>query len=153
MASLSCHIFIFVLLVETIQMDPPTDATGSSPAAPTSINLFRRDGVPRLRFSEAERRRLLGGHEDDLDAFCELFVPRRFPYILQRQKEGERQRWRTVRHAITKDLIVRHLLANRLPGVEPIWIGALAWERTRFVAIDVDFRGDAEDFIQRCKKS
>jgi hypothetical protein len=120
--------------------------------APAGIKLFRRDGTPRKHFSASERLALLGWGAEEVAAFMKLFAPRRFPYILQRQRDGKPPAWRTVNHALTDDLIVRHLLADKLPGVNPIWVGTRAWDKTMFVAVDVDFRGDAPDFIRRCTK-
>jgi hypothetical protein len=128
----------------------PSEAQNPSCSPTPSVNLFRHDGTPRTRFTASERLIVLGGHEHELEVFCELLAPRRCPYISQRWRDGERQPWRTVDHSLTNDLIVRHLLANRLPGADTIWVGARAWEKTNFVAIDVDFRNDAQDFARRC---
>jgi hypothetical protein len=118
----------------------------------TGVNVCRRDGKPRRRFSKSERLILLGGHEAELEVFAKLFAPRRCPHIIQRRRNGVSQRWRTVNHPLTDDPIVRHLLANQLQGVDPIWVGTRAFDRTKFVTIDVDFHGDAQDFVRRCNK-
>ena len=70
---------------------------------PMGVNILRRDGTPRCRFSESERLIVLGDYVDELDVFCKLFVRRKCPYIIQRQQDGKRQPWRTVEHAITNE--------------------------------------------------
>ena len=45
------------------------------------------------------------------------------------------------------DLVVKHLLANRLPGTVT-WVGTRAWDKTKFMALDVDFRGEAHLALQ-----
>jgi hypothetical protein len=122
------------------------------PTAATSVRVYRRDGRPRRRFSKPERLAALGGHEHELEVFQQLFAPKKYPYIIQRQQAGTRQTWRTVNHAITLDLIARHLLADKLPGADIIWVGTRAWEKTKYVTIDVDYRGDSQSFSQRCEK-
>ncbi len=115
------------------------------------IRLYRRDGKPRRNFSESERLTLLGNHEWELDEFLRLFAPRQYPYIRQREVPGEGRQWQTVHHRLTRDNVAKHLLADFLPGVSPTWVGTQAWENTAFVAIDVDYRGDEEDFRERCQ--
>jgi hypothetical protein len=143
---------VLPLLLGLTFMNIPIEARIASSPTPPSVNLYRHDGKPRTRFSAAERMAHLGGHEQELEVYFRLFARRRCPYILQRQRNGQRQPWRTVNHALPDDLIVRHLSADRLPGVEPIWVGARGWDYTKFVAIDVDCHGDQEDFVRRCEK-
>ena len=122
----------------------------ASTAEPREINgvpLYTRSGKMRERFGEQDRLRMLGGFETELETFMRVFAPRRSPYIYRR-KGGS---WYTVHHALGRDEVVKHLLANRLPGTTPVWVGARAWKRTLHAAIDVDFRGDREDFERRCK--
>ena len=129
----------------------PQETENMPPSALPGINLLRRDGKKRQRFSEDERIAALGGHKHELEVFCGLFARRRFPYVMQRHRGNEPPVWRTVDHKLTDDLVYRHLLANHLP-VDPIWVGTRAWDETLFMAIDVDFHGDAQDFVGRCKK-
>jgi hypothetical protein len=133
-------------------MSIPIEAQNASPPSVSSVKLYRRDGKPRSRFSAAERMAHLGAKKPELEAFCQLFTPRRSPYIVQRLRDGERQPWRTVNHALPNDLIVRHLLAGRLPGAGLIWVGTRPWKETKYGTVDVDFRGDQQDFIRRCEK-
>ena len=113
------------------------------------VSLYTRAGERRQRFSEADRLKMLGGFESELEVFIKLFAPRKTPYISRHNGAG----WQTVHHALQQDDVVRHLLANRIPGVEPIWIGTGAWKRTMHAAIDVDLRGDEGDFKRRCKQA
>ena len=128
-----------------------TGPTGT--ARPTTINgvaLYRRDGRPRRHFGEEERLAILGGHEEELDVFLTLFARRQVPFIVQKETAGERTGWDTVRHRLRRDDVVKHLLADRLTGTDPVWYGTRAWEKTPFVAIDVDLRDDHDDFWHRC---
>ena len=111
------------------------------------VPLYTSKGKIRERFSEHDRLRMLGGFEADLETFMRLFVPRVSPYI-HRRTGGS---WCTVHHALRRDEVVKHLLADRIPGVKPVWVGARAFRTTLHAAIDVDFREDKEDFERRCK--
>ncbi|MCI0460822.1 MAG: hypothetical protein L0Z62_28065 [Gemmataceae bacterium] len=53
---------------------------------------------------------------------------------------------------LTLDRIARHLLGDRLPGLSPQWVAPRGWDWTLFVAIDVDRRGDSQDFLRRCRQ-
>ncbi len=99
----------------------------------------------------ADRRQLLG-HEQEFDHFKELFVPRHTPYISQLAIDGARQGWSTVNHRLRDDDLVRHLLGDRVPSGNTKWVGVFGWEKTKYVAIDVDLRGDHPDFELRCWK-
>ena len=129
-----------------------TDTLEVPAAVPIHINgvsLYTRAGKPRQSFGERDRFRLLGPFKPELEAFVKLFARRRKPYIHRRLGSG----WRTVHHFLAQDEVVKHLLADRLPGVAPIWIGTRAWETTMHAAIDIDFRGDQEDFKRRCEQA
>jgi hypothetical protein len=123
----------------------------SCPAAIAAIAVYRRDGKPRRRFSESERIALLG-HKSELDEFMRLLARRRCPYIRQRTDTNGRREWKTVPHRLRRDDVVKHLLANQIPGVAATWVGTRAWERTSYVAVDVDNRGDRQDFEARCHR-
>ncbi len=101
----------------------------------------------KTRRAEARWQRL-GADPEDFQAFVNLFARRRSPYIRQAWGSG----WTTVNHKLSDDLIVQHLLGDKLAGKRPIWIGTRSFEATKFVAIDVDCRGDSADFVQRCNQ-
>ncbi len=112
------------------------------------VSLFTRNGKIRQRFSKENRLKMLGASDAELATFTKLFAPRRAPYISRRSGA----QWQTVHHALTQDEVVKHLLADTPPAVNPLWVGTRAWKRTMHAAIDVDFRGDEADFRQRCRK-
>lgn len=112
------------------------------------VSLFTKAGKPRVNYGPDERRQMLDAPEQEFRAFVALFAPRRSPFIIR--KDGGC--WTTVHHPLTDDRIVQHLLASRIPGKTPIWVGTCAWDTTKFVAIDVDYRGDPTDFVGRCNK-
>lgn len=131
------------------------------PAFINGVSLHRRDGQPRHNFSPRERLAILGGDENDLDAFGRVFARRRSPYIVRRSKSGTASEWVTSQGSLTNDLIVRHLLTDRLPRPAILWVGTRAWETTRYVVIDVDFKqtleegddsGRRKDFDDRCRR-
>jgi len=132
----------------------PITATRCSTAIPLVINgvkLTRKNGQFRQRFSDQERRAVIDATDEELDAFARLFTPRICPYLIQcADHKGKRGDWKTVHHCLTEDLALRHLLANQLPGPKPLWVGAVAWDTTRFIAVDVDIK-DA-GFADRCDK-
>ena len=106
----------------------------------------------QLRESAAEQRRRLLGNENELQEFIKLFVPRRKTYISQLETDGERRDWKTVHHWLSDDDVVRHLLGNRTPSKNIKWVGVFSWEKTGRVIVDVDYRGDRDDFNWRCCK-
>ena len=80
------------------------------------VALYTTAGKVRERFGEADRLRLLGDFEAELKVFFGLFAPRWSPYIYRRSGTG----WYTVGHALRQDDVVKHLLADRIPGANPI---------------------------------
>ncbi len=100
----------------------------------------------------ADHRRQLLGHGQEFEWFKELFVPKCKPHISQLEIDGARQKWSTVHHFLRDDDLVRHLLGDRVPSGNTKWVGVFGWEKTKYVAIDVDLRGDRPDFESRCWK-
>ena len=128
-------------------------ATLSPAESPTTqeingVRLFTRKGIRRTNYSPKERWQMLGASQKEFSTYVTLFAPRRASYIRQQEAFG----WTTVNHTLTDDLVVQHLLAGRIPGKRPIWIGTCAWDTTLFAAVDVDCREDAFDFVVRCNK-
>ena len=114
------------------------------------VTMTRRDGEPRRRFSDDELLAVLDSTAEEIKKFVQLFAPRQKPYLIQRADgHGQRGPWATVSHPLPDNLIIRHLLANQLSGAAPLWIGTFAWDKSRFVAIDVDLKADG--FGDRCQ--
>jgi hypothetical protein len=137
----------------TITTLPPVHANPALEQTPRVINgvlLLTRGGTPKTRYSPAEQARILGGTPADLAAFADLFAPRRTDYSVTRPRSGDPRDWTAGRGRLSDGRIVRHLLGARLPGRPPQWVALRAWDWTRFVAIDVDLRGDRADFDRRC---
>lgn len=127
----------------------------SSPqSAVTEINgvsLFTRAGKPRSRFSDEERLRILGATSEDLDATIELFCPRRPLYAMTRSGSADPRDWTTPRGRLSPREVLRHLQGDAIPVQAPRWVAPKSWEVTKWVGIDVDFRGDRGDFRNRCR--
>jgi hypothetical protein len=134
---------------------PTNTAALVGPVAPSVINgvdLLTRAGVPKSRYTFAEKLRLLGCSEEQLQAFADLFAPRKFDYAVTRARSGNPRDWSGGRGPLTLDRVARHLLGARLPGVNPQWVAPRGWDWTLFVAVDVDNRGGTEEFLFRCRK-
>lgn len=114
------------------------------------VPLYTRKGLPRRRFLFEEYLAILACEEDDLQDYGQLFMPRRSPHIVRRVRWGQDSGWKTVHHSPTLNQLAMHLVGARIPGRGPVWIGAVGWRLTRWVAIDVDCRGDQADFEERC---
>lgn len=128
----------------------PTDPIGT-PQEINAVPLFTRSGSPRHRFTFEDKLRILGCSEEQLQAFADLFVPRRTHFAIRRATADDLGHWIEGRGFLYLEDIARHLIGARLPGVRPLWIAPRAWDWTRFVAVDVDNRGDLQDFQERCK--
>jgi len=128
-----------------------TTATRSGTAVLNGVPLYTRKGTPRSRFSEHDWLNLLGANEDDVAEFIDLFAPRWGKHIIRRTKDGVLQDWCTVHHVLYDQLVMQHLAGDRLPGREPLWVGSFCWDQSRWAAIDVDCRGDQNDFARRCE--
>ncbi len=127
----------------------------ADPAAPASVNgvsLLTRAGVPKSRYTFEEKLQMLGCTEEQLQSFADLFAPRKFHYAITRARSGNPRDWSGGHGALTLDQVARHLLGDRLPGLNPQWVAPRSWDWTLFVAIDVDQRGDPEEFVSRCRK-
>ncbi|MCI0464328.1 MAG: hypothetical protein L0Z62_45925 [Gemmataceae bacterium] len=136
-------------------MPKTASADLSSTHTPRSINgvpLFTGKGVAKSRYTLAEKLRLLGCTQDELSAFADLFAPRKSDFAVTRAKSGDPRDWTGGRGTLTLDRVARHLLGDRLPGLNSQWVAPRGWDWTRFVAIDVDRRGDIRDFVRRCRR-
>jgi len=126
-----------------------------SAATPTVINgvaLLTRSGKAKARFSEAERLQLLGATKRDLRDFIALFCPDRPFYAATRRKSCDPRAWTTPPSRLRPAEVLRHLTADLTPGLNPMWIAPRCWEVTRWIGLDVDYRGDREDFVRRCRQ-
>lgn len=115
------------------------------------ISVLTRSGKLKSRYSKLERLRIIGGTPEDLKDFIELFCPDRPLYAKTRGKSDDPRDWSTPRGRLTEDEVIKHLTGNLIPGIIPRWIAPRSWEVTKWVGIDVDFRGDRADFVKRCK--
>jgi hypothetical protein len=109
----------------------PTTASAdlSSTHTPRSINgvpLFTGKGVAKSRYTLAEKLRLLGSTQDELSAFADLFAPRKSDFAVTRAKSGDPRDWTGGRGMLTLDRVARHLLGDRLPGLNPQWVAPAA---------------------------
>lgn len=134
-------------------MPTTTEAAPVLHEGATSINgvsLYTRKGEPKRRYSESERRQCLGCSEEQLRAYFDLFAPRRMDFAVTRAGSGDPRDWTGGRGMLTLDRVARHLVGARLPGVYPQWVAPRGWDWTLFAAIDVDCRGDPQEFLGRC---
>lgn len=125
----------------------------SESTAPQSIHgvsLLTRAGKAKSRYSDSERLQILGATQADLNATIRLFCPGRPLYAATRGKNEDHRDWTTPRGRIPDSQVLRHLTGNLTPGISPKWVAPHSWEATWWIGIDVDFRGDREDFQRRC---
>lgn len=118
----------------------------------TEINgvaLYTRDGKPKSRYAAKERLKIMGATEDDLAAFIDLFAPRRPLYAVTTTDDP--RSWTTARGRLSESDVLRHLVGDLIPSQCPRWIAPKSWETTQWIGIDVDCRGDREDFKKRCQ--
>lgn len=127
-------------------------ADGPVPAQINGVSLLTRAGVPKSRYTFDEKLRLLGCTEEQIRAFADLFAPRKFDYAVTRVRSANPRDWSSGRGPLTLDRVARHLLGARLPGLNPQWVAPRGWDWTLFVAVDVDRRGDPDEFLRRCRK-
>ncbi len=86
--------------------------------------------------------------------FLALFAFRKHGGIVTRNGQGPRA-WTALPVPLANDHVIRHLLADRLPGLNPIWYGARSFRTTKFVCIDVDAdraNPDSPSFSTRCEE-
>lgn len=128
-------------------------ATASLPAVRNGVTLVTCSGTPKTRYSIEERLKLLGATQADLDATIALFCPGRPLYATTRRGSSDPRAWTTPRGRLTEAEVLKHLTGNLTPGVNPRWVAPRSWEVTRWIGLDVDYRGDQEDYMQRCAKA
>lgn len=130
-------------------------ADSAKPGPVTAINgvsLLTQDGRLKSRYSKSERLRVMGATDDDLRATIDLFAPRGPLYAITRSGSDDPRDWTTARGRLRDGDVLRHLVGNLIPGQCPRWVAPKAWEATLWVGIDVDYRGDHEDYKSRCQQ-
>ena len=133
----------------------PVFSTSPDDATVTEINgvpIFTRTGNQKSRYSDKERLQILGATQEDLDATVELFCPRSPTFAMTRLGTTDPRDWTTPRGRVSEREVLRHLQGDQIPGHLPRWVAPKSWEVTRWVGIDVDYRGDWADFQTRCRK-
>lgn len=123
----------------------------SSPPAINGISLVTRAGKPKSRYSAEERLRILGGTKADLNATIKLFCPDGPLYAATRRDSENPRAWMTPRGRLPDSEVLRHLTGNLTPEIKPRWVAPHSWEATWWIGIDVDYRGDRDDFQCRCE--
>lgn len=116
------------------------------------VSLFTKAGRPKSRYSDEERLRILGATSEDLEVMMELFCPGRPVYAMTRAGSSDPRSWTTPKGRITEREVLLHLLGNLIPERPPRWVAPRSWEVTKWVGIDIDYRGDREDFHRRCRR-
>lgn len=126
--------------------------TVESPKSINGVSLLTQTGKPKSRYSDTDRLRILGATQGDLNATIRLFCPGRPLYAATHRQSDDPRSWTTPRGRLSDSDVLRHLTGNLTPGLNPRWVAPHSWEATRWVGIDVDFRGDRKDFHHRCRK-
>jgi hypothetical protein len=99
-----------------------------------------KQGQVKTRLSRHDKLKMLSPRAPSkrtlawLKSFQQLFYFSRFAPILRRAGGN----WATLSRPLTLDEIARHLLGDRVPTLNPIWVGSRGGKSIRFVAIDVD---------------
>ena len=102
---------------------------------------------------------MAGLSDDDLGYLVNFFIPRRDMVSSQSRSMRERpkdRRWYTHESPYSfqrlKALLVRHLLGDLVPGVQPLWVASRAREWTKQIVIEVDNHNNIdEQFEANCR--
>jgi hypothetical protein len=119
-------------------------------ASVNGVSLVTKSGTWKSRYSPAERLRILGATNADLRSFIEVFCPGEPLYAATKPKSNDPREWTTPRGRLPATEVLRHLTADMTPGIAPRWIAPHSWGATWWIGIDVDLRGDRDDFQRRC---
>ncbi len=114
------------------------------------VLLVTRDGKQKSRYSAEERLQILGATQADLNATIKLFCPDGPLYAATRRDSEDPRAWMTPRGRLPDSEVLRHLTGNLTPGIKPRWVAPHSWEATGWIGIDVDYRGNRDDFQRRC---
>jgi hypothetical protein len=115
----------------------------SSTLVPTALVRMTRAGLPKQRFSLNDKLTLLDSGSDReatlsrINDYRRLFAFRVTNGIVTKRGQGPRA-WTAFRGVLGDNEIIRHLLADRLPGRPPIWYGARSFPTSMFLCLDVD---------------
>ena len=123
----------------------------NEPSAINGVSLLTRAGKHKSRYSDEERLLILGAKKSDLDATIRLFCPDRPLYAATRRDSDDPRAWTTPRGRLSDSDVLRHLTGTLTPTINPRWIAPHSWEAPRWIGIDVDYRGDRDDFKRRCE--
>lgn len=124
-------------------------STSSTQVEINGVSLFTKSGKAKSRFTNEERLKLIGATKYDLTCFILLFCPDRPLYAQTRRGSPDPRAWYTPRGRLEDGSVLKHLVGNMIPNVNPVWIAPRSWEVTRWIGIDVDLRGDKKDFKRR----
>jgi len=114
--------------------------------------ILTRSGLPKRRYSFEDKLNLLGlGASREatlsrLEEYQRLFAFRFKNAIVTLSGKGPRA-WVALKGHLGHCELVRHLLANRLPGRPPIWYGSRSLKTSLYLCLDVD-----ADKEEACKK-
>src|SRR5688500_5658581 len=97
------------------------------------VRLYTKKGIPRSRYANRDRLQILGTTWEESDAFTDVFCPGEPVYAATRGKSENPRDWATPRvYSRTKkeyvaarlrdEDLLRHLLADMLPGRFPVWV-------------------------------
>lgn len=119
---------------------------------PSEINgvpLYTKSGTQRQRYSVAERLKIAGATEHHLETYIKWFCPYAPPFAITKSGSDDPRAWVTANGKLCSKHVVRHLLGDAIPGIEPKWVAPWGAMYTRWIGLDIDFRGDQEDFQRR----
>ena len=116
----------------------------------------RRDGKPKSRLSWDEKLQALDPlspvkvTKSRIKSFTELFASRSDQAIATLVGQGH-GKWVTLhRCPLTHKHIGRHLLADRIPTIQPQWFGSRSFFSSPYFCLDVDHKGARAAFRKRC---
>jgi hypothetical protein len=72
-----------------------------------------------------------------LEMYQRLFAFRSSNGIYTRKGQGP-SAWSAYRGIVWHDEVARHLLADQIPGRDPVWFGTRTFESSRYICLDVD---------------
>jgi hypothetical protein len=119
---------------------------------PREINgvpLYTRSGTLRKRYSVDERLQMAGATPTHLETFVKWLCPYAPPFAITKSGSDDPRAWVTAKGKLCTKHVVRHLLGDAIPGIPAKWVAPWGAMYTRWIGLDIDFRGDQEDFRRR----
>jgi hypothetical protein len=115
------------------------------------VSSLMQSTCPWNDFPQADLLRICRATEDDLRSFVDLFARGRPWYLVTKWGQHDPGEWYLEKQELADSMVLWHLLGDVISPCRPRWVGPWSTEKTQWIAFDVDFQDDEQEFQKRCE--